>query len=154
MPTNPKRFFKKKETEAESNRGPAYQCLGHTASLAKPADTTLIGWLNLFNAEPSSKRYWRGPRSQVGERGRLYLTQQCHRQNDSCIKMSSDESYFNISLTEGQSHKTESTDHNFCRERTAEAESNRGSQRFTSLIMPYRWTNPAHNSTGRNLPAS
>ena len=35
-------------------------------------------------------------------------------QNDSCIKMGSDESHFNVSLNcEGQSHETESTDHNF-----------------------------------------
>ena len=39
----------------------------------------------------------------------------CHHQNDSCIKVGSDESHFNVSLTvmQGQSHKTLSTDHNF-----------------------------------------
>ena len=43
---------------------------------------------------------------EVGEegdyiRGRLYTYRslQCHHQNDSCIKMGSDESHFNISLT-------------------------------------------------------
>ena len=31
----------------------------------------------------------------------------CHHQNDSCIKMGSDESHFNISVgSDGQSHKT------------------------------------------------
>ena len=35
-----------------------------------------------------------------GGRGRLYiLSLHCHHQNDSCIKMGSDESHFNISLT-------------------------------------------------------
>ena len=31
-------------------------------------------------------------------RGRLYLSLHCHRQNNSCIKMGSDESHFNVSL--------------------------------------------------------
>ena len=35
---------------------------------------------------------------EVGEEGILYLWLHCHRQNDSCIKMGSGESYFNISL--------------------------------------------------------
>ena len=35
-----------------------------------------------------------------GGRGRLlYLSLHCHHQNDSCIKMGSDESHLNISLT-------------------------------------------------------
>ena len=37
-----------------------------------------------------------------GEGGRereiIYLSLNCHRQNDSCIKMGSDESHFNVSL--------------------------------------------------------
>ena len=37
----------------------------------------------------------------------------CLHQNDSCIKVGSDENHFNNSLNcEGQSHKTVSTDHN------------------------------------------
>ena len=51
-----------------------------------------------------------------GKREIIYLSVQCHHQNDSCIKMGSDESPFlNVSLIvncEGQSHKTVSTDHN------------------------------------------
>ena len=39
-----------------------------------------------------------------GEGGRLYT---CHQQNDSCIKMGSDESRFNVSVgSDGQSRKT------------------------------------------------
>ena len=35
-----------------------------------------------------------------GWKGRLlYLSLHCHHQNDSCIKMGSDESHFNVSLT-------------------------------------------------------
>ena len=42
----------------------------------------------------------------------------CHNQNDSCIKMGSDESLFNVSVgSDGQSHKTVSTDHNLSEEK-------------------------------------
>ena len=38
---------------------------------------------------------------EVGEEGEgerlLYLSVHCHHQNDSCIKMGSDESHFNVS---------------------------------------------------------
>ena len=33
-----------------------------------------------------------------GERGIIYLSLHCHHQNDSCIKVGSDESHFNVSL--------------------------------------------------------
>ena len=57
------------------------------------------GWLNLFNAELSPKRYWRGPRSQeLGEEGD-YTKLHCHHRNDSCINVVGDESHFNVSLT-------------------------------------------------------
>ena len=36
---------------------------------------------------------WKG-----GEREIIYLSLHCHHQNDSCIKMGSDESHFNVSL--------------------------------------------------------
>ena len=42
---------------------------------------------------------------EVGEREIIYLSLHCHQHNDSCIKMGSDESHFNVSL-KGQSHKT------------------------------------------------
>ena len=35
---------------------------------------------------------------EVGEREIMYLSLHCHHENDSCIKMGSDESHFNISL--------------------------------------------------------
>ena len=52
---------------------------------------------------------------EVGGRGGLYTYRYSvtHRQNDSCIKMGSDESHFNVSVgSDGQSHKTVSTTHN------------------------------------------
>ena len=45
-----------------------------------------------------------------GEREIIYLSLHCHHQNDTCIKMGSDESHFNVSVgSDGQSHKTVST---------------------------------------------
>ena len=42
-----------------------------------------------------------------GKREIIYLSLHCHHQNDSCIKMGSDESHFNVSIgSDGQSHKT------------------------------------------------
>ena len=35
---------------------------------------------------------------EVGEREIIYLSLHCHHQNDSCIKMGSDESHFNVAL--------------------------------------------------------
>ena len=35
---------------------------------------------------------------EVGEREIIYLSLHCHYQNDSCVKMGSDESHFNVSL--------------------------------------------------------
>ena len=46
--------------------------------------------------------------------GGLRLTLHCHRQNDSCIQVGSDERYFNVSLTvRGKVTKTASINHNF-----------------------------------------
>ena len=52
-----------------------------------------------------------------GEREIIYLSLHCHHQNDTCIKMGSDESHFNVSVgSDGQSHKTVSTNHNLFEE--------------------------------------
>ena len=54
-----------------------------------------------------------GNRYGGGEREIIYLLLHCHHQNDSCIKMGSDESHFNVSVESGgQSHKSVSTNHN------------------------------------------
>ena len=53
-----------------------------------------------------------------GEGDYHHLSLQCHHQNDSCIKMGSDESHFNVSVgSDGQSHKTVSTNHNLSEEK-------------------------------------
>ena len=53
-----------------------------------------------------------------GKREVIYLSLCCHHQNDSCIKMGSDESHFNVSVgSDGQSHKRVSTNHNLFEEK-------------------------------------
>ena len=53
-----------------------------------------------------------------GEREIIYISLCCYHQNDSCIKMGSDESRFNVSVgSDGQSHKTVSTNHNLYEEK-------------------------------------
>ena len=53
-----------------------------------------------------------------GEREIIYLSLHCHHQNDLCIKVGSDESHFNVSVgSDGQSHKTVSTNHNLFEEK-------------------------------------
>ena len=61
-------------------------------------------WLNIFNAELSPKKYWRKPRFQeMREEG--YYTLHCNNQNDSCIKLGSGKTHFNVSLIARSSHK-------------------------------------------------
>ena len=79
---------------------------------------------------------------EVGQEGDyniyIYLSLHCHHQNDSCIKMGSDESHFNVSVgSDGQSHKTVSTNHNHFEEK---GEPKRCRTEVLPLIslMPYR----------------
>ena len=55
---------------------------------------------------------------EVGESEIIYLPLHCRHQNDFCIKMGSEESHFNVSVgSDGQSHKTVSTEHNLSEEK-------------------------------------
>ena len=79
------------------------------------------------------KRVWR-----LGKRELIYLSLHCHHQNDSCIKMGSDDSYFNFSMgSDGQSHKTVSTHHNLSEEKGEPKWYRTGVLPLTSLT-PYR----------------
>ena len=67
----------------------------------------------------------------------MYLSLHCHHQNDSCIKMGSDESHFNASfIVRDKVTKTVSTDHNFSRERRGEADSNLGPSAYQPNALP------------------
>ena len=74
-----------------------------------------------------------------GGRGRLYTYRYTvTHQNDSCIKMGSDESHFNVSVgSDGQSHKTVSTNHNLFEEKGAPKRYRTEVLPLTSLT-PYR----------------
>ena len=55
---------------------------------------------------------------EVGGGEIIYLSLHCHHQNNSYIKMGSDESHFNVSVgSDGQSHKTVFTNHNLSEEK-------------------------------------
>ena len=70
-----------------------------------------------------------------GKREIIYLSLHCHHQNDSCIKMGSDESHFNVSLTvtDKVTRQCPQTTALFEEKGRAEAESNRG----PSAYQPY-----------------
>ena len=75
---------------------------------------------------------------EVGEREIIYLSLRCHHQNDFCIKMGSDESHFNVSVgSDGQSHRTVSTDHNLFKEKGEPKQYRTEVLPLTSLT-PYR----------------
>ena len=85
------------------------------------------------DGEKGGKGVWRW-----GEREIIYLPLHCHHQNDSCIKMGSNESHFNLSVgSDGQSHKTMSTNHNLSEEK---GEPNRYRPEVLPLtsLTPYR----------------
>ena len=67
-----------------------------------------------------------------GKREVIYISLHCYHQNDSCIKMGSDESHFNVSVgSDEQSHKAVSTNHNLFEDK------NGGS--FLPLKIRHRW---------------
>ena len=81
-----------------------------------------------------------------GEREIIYLSLHCHHQNDSCIKMGSDESHFNFSVgSDGQSHQTVSTNHNLFEEK-GEPKRYRTEVLPLTSLTPYRLAKPARNS--------
>ena len=65
------------------------------------------------DGEKRWKGVWMGRKREI-----IYLSLHCHHQNDFCIKTGSDESHFNVSVgSDGQSHKTVSTNHNLFEEK-------------------------------------
>ena len=67
----------------------------------------------------------------------IYLSLHCHHQNDSCIKMGSNESHFNVSVgSDGQSHRTVSTNHNLFEEKGEPKRYRTEVLPLTSLTLP------------------
>ena len=63
----------------------------------------------------------------------IYLSLQCHHQNDSCIKMNSDESHFNVSLITRDKVCPQTTTFS---KRRAEADLNRGPSAYQPNVLP------------------
>ena len=82
---------------------------------------------------------------EVGKREIIYLSLHCHHQNDSCIRMDSDEGHFNVSIIVRDKVTSPYTTA-FEDQRRAEADSNRGPS-----LSPYRWAKPAHISRKTTL---
>ena len=84
-----------------------------------------------------------------GEGDYIYLSLHCHHQNDSCIKMGSDESHFNVSVgSDGQSHRTVSTNHNPFEEK---GERYRTEVLRLTNLTPYRQAKLAHSCIDRAM---
>ena len=65
-----------------------------------------------------------------GKREIIYLSLHCYHRNDLCIKMGSGESHFNVSVgSDGQSHRTVSTNHNLSEEKG-------GPKRYRTEVLP------------------
>ena len=74
-----------------------------------------------------------------GEGDYIYLSLHCHHQNDSCIKMGSDESHFNVSVgSDGQSHKIVSTNHKYLFESKGVPKRYRTEVLPLTSLTPYR----------------
>ena len=77
-----------------------------------------------------------------GGREILYLLLHCHHQNDFCIKVGSDESHLNVSVeSNGQSHKTVSTNHNLFEEKGQPKRYRTEVLPLTSLKPVLNWAN-------------
>ena len=95
-------------------------------SLSEPRDLSLCPrppalWRAVISQITPQRSVWAKLQALVwrwGEREIVYLSPHCHHQNDFCIKMGSDESHFNVSVgSDGQSHRTVSTNHNLFEEK-------------------------------------
>ena len=76
----------------------------------------------------------------------IYLSLQRNHQNDTCMKMDSDESHFNVSLIVRAKVTRLSTDHNFRRERRAEVDSNRCPSVYQPNALPLGQTGSRVNT--------
>ena len=77
------------------------------------------------------------------EREIIHLSLHCHHQNDSCIKMGSDESHFNVSLIvrDGVTRQGPQTT---TFEEKGEPKRIRTEVPLLTSLTPYRWAKPAH----------
>ena len=88
----------------------------------------------------------------VGKREVIYLSLHCHHQNDSCIKMGSDESHFNVSLIV-RDKVTRPTPQTTTFEEKGEPkrESNRGPSAYQPTALPLDQTSSLKGSLHRSI---
>ena len=96
-----------------------------TIRLIRDGEKVVWRWGNggrLYNLQ------WRWRKREI-----IYLSLHCHHQNDSCIKVGSDESHFNVSLIvrDKVTNETVSTNHKFWKRK--ESRSHTGSQSALAL---------------------
>ena len=94
----------------------------------------------VLNVHRNRTAYWGrgGGYGGGGEREIIYLSLHCHHQKDSCIKMGSDESHFNVSVgCDGQIHRTVSINHSPFEEK-GEPKWYRTEVLPLTSLMPYR----------------
>ena len=72
-----------------------------------------------------------------GEREIIYLSLHCHHQNDTCIKMVSDESHFIVSLIVRDKVTRHTTNHNLFEEK-GDPKRNRAEALLLISLTPYR----------------
>ena len=112
------------------------------------AAISTVRW-NHINESQASKQTWfirdRGKGLwRWGKREITYLSLHCHHQNDSCIKMGSNESRFNVSLT-GEA-KSQDSVHNW-REKRAQVGSNQGPSAYQPNALPLGQTSSRTTKT-------
>ena len=79
----------------------------------------------------------------MGEREIIYLSLHCHHQNDSCIKMGSDESHFKVALIV-RNKVTKQCPQTTTVEVIGEPKQIRTEVPLLTSLPPYRYAKPAH----------
>ena len=74
----------------------------------------------------------------------IYLTLHCHHQNDTCIKMGSDEAHFNVSLIVRDKVTRQCPQTTTFKEK-GEPKRNRTEDLLLPSLTPYRQAKPAHS---------
>ena len=93
----------------------------------------------VVNVHRNHKAYWGwgeggGGEGERGEKREIiYLSLHCHHQKDSCIKMGSDESHFNVSLTVRDKVRKLSSNYNLLEEKGAPKRNRAEALLLTSL---------------------
>ena len=107
----------------------------------RPTRVSAVATYSTTNNQDSHSEIWWENRD--GEEGDYYTYRYIVTTRMTCIKMGSDESHFNASLTVRDTDTRLSTDHNLFEEK-GEPKRNRAEALLFTSLMPYRWAKPAH----------